>query len=43
MLVLETDQTLESTGERKGSFGKIFHDLFVCSITHPYSSASNLK
>lgn len=30
MLVLETDETFEETGERKGTFGQIFHDLFVC-------------
>ncbi|KAH7355414.1 class I glutamine amidotransferase-like protein [Rhexocercosporidium sp. MPI-PUGE-AT-0058] len=28
MLVLETDQTFESTSERKGTFGDIFHSLF---------------
>ncbi|KAL3427508.1 glutamine amidotransferase-like protein C13C5.04-like protein 3 [Phlyctema vagabunda] len=28
MLVLETDQTFESTSVRKGTFGEIFHDLF---------------
>ncbi|KAG4433039.1 hypothetical protein IFR05_011478 [Cadophora sp. M221] len=28
MLVLETDQTSESTSERKGTFGDIFHSLF---------------
>lgn len=28
MLVLETDQVEESTADRKGSFGQIFHDLF---------------
>ncbi|CZT51890.1 related to anthranilate synthase component II [Rhynchosporium secalis] len=29
MLVLETDQTFESTSERKGTFGDIFHNLFT--------------
>lgn len=28
MLVLETDQVMDSTAERKGTFGQIFHDLF---------------
>jgi len=28
VLVLETDQTFESTSERKGTFGDIFHSLF---------------
>ena len=29
MLVLETDQVFDSTAERKGTFGQIFHDLFA--------------
>lgn len=28
LLVLETDQTLEDTSQRKGTFGDIFHSLF---------------